>query len=53
MTEEPRKEMVNPSDIEGVMCGWAGCGTTAKFAEQLVPEGWRVLSACPVKELLE
>jgi hypothetical protein len=35
--------MVNPRDIAGVMCGWRGCDATAKFAGQLLPEGWRAL----------
>ena len=36
--------MVNPSDIAGVLCGWAGCSATADFsAEGLVPENWRAL----------
>jgi hypothetical protein len=40
---QPRREPVNPSDIVGVLCGWAGCGATAEYARNLIPEGWRAL----------
>jgi len=37
----PRGELLRPSDIAGVLCGWTGCNATAEAG--LVPEGWRSL----------
>ncbi len=44
MSKPPSRELVKPSDIAGVLCGWAGCSTAARFGPKgLVPEGWRAL----------
>jgi hypothetical protein len=37
----PRGELLKPSDIAGVLCGWGGCNASAEAG--LVPEGWRSL----------
>jgi hypothetical protein len=36
-----RGELLRPSDIAGVLCGWSGCNATADAG--FVPEGWRSL----------
>jgi hypothetical protein len=38
-----RIQWVKPSEIGGVMCGWADCQTGVEFRLGLVPEGWRAL----------
>jgi transcriptional regulator with XRE-family HTH domain len=38
-----RGELLRPSDIAGVLCGWLGCNATTEYVGGPVPQGWRSL----------